>query len=218
MYCSKCGTALSDTAAFCSACGAPVGPAAATAPVVAPEPEPASQDSFAPQIVAVPKPVAYAGFWLRFVAFAIDLIIFFVLFVIVVSFLAVAMGLSAAIQQVQPGETPEALRAALGGGFLLAVLLILLAGSATYFSSLEASSWQGTIGKKALGLYVTDLAGNRISFGRSSVRFFTGKFIAIGVPGFGIMYFFASCICAGLTQRKQALHDMIAGCLVLKKP
>jgi uncharacterized RDD family membrane protein YckC len=216
MYCSKCGTALADGAAFCSACGAPVASASPTPPNV-PEPEtpghaPSAFPSEAPRVS-----VAYAGFWLRLVAFVLDLILLFVVFTFVIGFLAVAMGLGAAIQQIQPGESPEALKDTLGVGFMLAVLLILLAGSASYFSSLEASKWQATLGKKALGLYVTDLAGNRISFGRSSVRFFAGKFIAIGVPAFGMLYFFVSCLCAGITPRKQALHDMIAGCLVLRK-
>ena len=37
------------------------------------------------------------------------------------------------------------------------------------------------------------------------------------VPGFGGLYFMVDCICAGFTERKQALHDMIASCLVLRK-
>ena len=216
MYCSKCGTTLAEGAAFCSACGAPVTSGGATPPV-APESDTPSREPAAPPQEAARASAAYAGFWLRLVAFAIDVIVLLALFTFVVGFLAVSMGLSAAIQQIQPGESPEALKAALGVGFMLAVLLILLAGSASYFTSLETSSWQATLGKKALGLYVTDTAGNRISFGRSSVRFFAGKFIAIGVPGFGILYFLVSCLCAGVTSRKQALHDMLAGCLVLRK-
>jgi len=58
-------------------------------------------------------------------------------------------------------------------------------------------------------LIVTDLNGNRISFGRASGRFFS-KIISGLIP-FGIGY-----ILAGFTERKQALHDMIAGCLVLR--
>jgi uncharacterized RDD family membrane protein YckC len=216
MYCSKCGTALSDSAAFCSACGAPVAGASSTVPVVAPEPETPDHEP-PPQAFAVPKPVAYAGFWLRSVAFMIDLIILFFPFTFIITFLAIEMGLSTAIQEVKPGESLDALTAALGTGFVLATLLVMLLGSALYFTLLEASGWQATLGKKALGLYVTDLAGNRISFGRASGRFFAGKFMALGVPGFGIIYFFVSCICAGVTERKQALHDMIAGCLVLRE-
>jgi uncharacterized RDD family membrane protein YckC len=59
-------------------------------------------------------------------------------------------------------------------------------------------------------LYVTDGAAERISFGRASGRFFA-KMISGLIP-LGIGY-----IMAGFTERKQALHDMIAGCLVLRR-
>jgi uncharacterized RDD family membrane protein YckC len=109
------------------------------------------------------------------------------------------------------------LTALLGSGFILSVLLIMFVGSGLYFAILECSPLQGSLGKKILGLYVTDTDGNRISFGRASGRFFAGKFVAVGVPGLGIIYFMLSCIFAGFTPKKQALHDMIADCLVMRK-
>jgi uncharacterized RDD family membrane protein YckC len=75
---------------------------------------------------------------------------------------------------------------------------------------MESSQYQGTLGKMALGLIVTDLQGRPLSFARASGRFF-GKIITGMIP-FGIGY-----IMAGFTEKKQALHDMIAGCLVLRK-
>jgi uncharacterized RDD family membrane protein YckC len=60
-----------------------------------------------------------------------------------------------------------------------------------------------------LNMAVTDLNGNRISFGRASGRFFA-KMISGLIP-FGIGY-----IMAGFTEKKQALHDMVASCLVLR--
>jgi uncharacterized RDD family membrane protein YckC len=207
--------ALAEGAAFCSACGAPV--AAAAGPPAAPEWEASHPAPPAAAPEASHALAAYAGFWLRLVAFVIDAIILFFVFTLVISFLAVGMGLTAAVQQIQPGESLDALIAVLGVGFVLATLLILLVGSALYFTLLESSSWQGTLGKKVLGLYVTDLGGIRITFARASGRFFAGKFMVLGVPGLGVIYFCVSCICAGLTEHKQALHDMLAGCLVLRK-
>jgi uncharacterized RDD family membrane protein YckC len=65
------------------------------------------------------------------------------------------------------------------------------------------------LGKKALGLEVTDLQGRRISFARATGRFFgriiSGLILAIGF------------IMAGFTERKQALHDILAGCLVIRR-
>jgi uncharacterized RDD family membrane protein YckC len=75
---------------------------------------------------------------------------------------------------------------------------------------MESSSWQGTLGKRALSIEVTDMAGQRISFGRASGRHFS-KLITNLIP-FAIGY-----ILAGFTEKKQALHDMIASCLVLRK-
>lgn len=74
---------------------------------------------------------------------------------------------------------------------------------------MESSAWQATLGKKILGLKVTDLAGNRISFARASGRFF-GKILSGMILGIGFLM-------AGFTERKQALHDILAGCLVLRQ-
>ena len=60
------------------------------------------------------------------------------------------------------------------------------------------------------GCTVTDLLGNPITFGRASGRFFA-KMVTGMIP-LGIGY-----IMAGFTERKQALHDMIASCLVLRR-
>jgi uncharacterized RDD family membrane protein YckC len=78
-----------------------------------------------------------------------------------------------------------------------------------YYSLLESSAWQATLGKKALGLEVTDLDGNRIGFGRATGRFFA-KFISWIILLIGY-------IMAGFTEKKQALHDILAGTLVIRK-
>ena len=75
-----------------------------------------------------------------------------------------------------------------------------------YEAAMESSSKQATVGKMALGLIVTDLEGQRISFLRATGRHFA-KFISA-------MILFIGYIMAGVTERKQALHDMIAGTLV----
>jgi uncharacterized RDD family membrane protein YckC len=82
-------------------------------------------------------------------------------------------------------------------------------GSWLYYAYFESSDWQSTIGKRVMSLVVTDLNGNRISFARASGRFFA-KIISGLIP-LGIGY-----ILAGVTEKKQALHDMIASCLVLR--
>jgi uncharacterized RDD family membrane protein YckC len=76
-----------------------------------------------------------------------------------------------------------------------------------YFALMESSSKQATPGKMAIRIAVTDLRGNRISFGRATGRHF-GKIISI-------FTFFIGFLMAGFTKRKQALHDMMAGCLII---
>jgi|SRR5687768_6405533 len=78
-----------------------------------------------------------------------------------------------------------------------------------YFSILESEFKQATLGKMALGIKVTDLNGNSVSFGRASIRFW-GKFISGILLGIGYLMMFSS-------RRKQTLHDQIAKCLVIKK-
>jgi uncharacterized RDD family membrane protein YckC len=56
---------------------------------------------------------------------------------------------------------------------------------------------------------VTDLAGRRISFGRATGRFFA-KYISATILMIGF-------VMAGFTEKKQALHDILAGTLVIRK-
>ena len=78
-----------------------------------------------------------------------------------------------------------------------------------YYSLFESSQLQATPGKMALGVVVTDMDGARISFARATGRHF-GKIISAMILGIGYMM-------AGWTEKKQALHDMMANCLVVKK-
>jgi uncharacterized RDD family membrane protein YckC len=154
-------------------------------------------------------PLRYAGFWLRFVAYVIDGMIVGCVFLIIFGFLAAVTGIGSTLRNMRPGEDPGDVVALLGVTFIFAVLGIALVGVWLYYALLESSSWQGTLGKKVLGLAVTDTEGRRISFGRASGRYFA-KFVTNLIP------LFIGYILAGFTERKQAIHDMIAGCLVLR--
>lgn len=234
MFCSKCGTQVAETAAFCPSCGQTTGNAPAAprgiplapgggflAPssdavppfrVVSAPPAPSYQ---APYPVAVPT-TAYAGFWLRFVAYIMDALILGIPLGFVVISSLVGSGLLRSVGTF-PSETPDALVRFLGMGWILRIALAAIALEWLYYSLMESSAWQATLGKKALGIYVADLSGARISFGRASGRFFSMILFRV-VPLIGVLLFFPiDCICAGLTEKKQALHDMMAGCLVLRK-
>lgn len=99
------------------------------------------------------------------------------------------------------------------GGFMLYFIIgyygytVSWLGGWLYFALMESSEKQATLGKMALGLTVTDLSGQRITFGRATGRYF-GKFVSSMILCIGYLM-------AAFTERCQALHDMMAGTLVL---
>ncbi|MGC4037314.1 MAG: RDD family protein [Chitinophagaceae bacterium] len=125
------------------------------------------------------EPVVYATFWERFAATFIDGIILII------------PGL---IVQYMLGKDISNL-ANLVIGWL-------------YYALQESSPTQATIGKKALGIKVTDMEGQRISFGRATGRHF-GKIISTIILFIG--YFMMLW-----NEKRQTLHDSMAQTLVVK--
>jgi uncharacterized RDD family membrane protein YckC len=216
-FCSKCGANVPDGSGFCNACGQPLPASSApTVPLSAPPPVYATSPAVAtppqpndlPPGCAVLQPrylptnVAFAGFWLRFVAWIIDSIVLGVLSgMLMVPFGGFRLHHLLSGHPISPEEF-------FGGGvvhgwFVVQILRWI------YYALLESSTWQGTLGKKALGLEVTDMYGQRVSFGRATGRF-AGRYLSMLTLGIGF-------IMAGITAKKQALHDMIAGTLVIRK-
>ena len=133
--------------------------------------------------------VAYAGFWRRLVAYIID------------GSLLVAFGglLMGGVISVAPNNSQA----------MLNVPWVTAAIGWAYFVLFETSPAQGTIGKIALGLYVTDLQGDPISYPRAVFRYLF-KTLSVLLCGVGWLL-------AAVTPRKQALHDLLAGTLVLRR-
>lgn len=130
----------------------------------------------------------FAGFWLRLAAYLIDGILLFV----------VESVLAAAVVLMDPGDLRAFLNIAPVGWAL----------TWAYFALFESSSLRGTVGKHALGLYVGDLHGDPISFGRASARYW--------LKIFSSLILMVGWIMAAFTPRKQALHDVLARTLVLR--
>jgi uncharacterized RDD family membrane protein YckC len=199
MFCAKCGAAVAEGSPFCGTCGQPVAATAAATAAVNTYPAAGS--------VAIPATGAvYAGFWLRFVAIIIDFILVGIAFAIpsAILFGALGMSMGAGMASRNPGLM---IGPALGTIFMIEMIAVLVQW--LYFAMMESSSWQATVGKKALGLMVTDMDGRRISFGRA-----TGRYFAKIISGMILMIGY---LMAGFTEKKQALHDMMAGCLVVRK-
>ena len=194
VYCSKCGSENDASATFCQKCGASLAiptapvPSVVVAPVV--------------PVVVVATVSPYAGFWIRVLATIIDRLILGV----VLSPLFFIYVLPAIIKGSQGGfdeDNPQFV-------FTVApaVWIIGFAVSWAYEAILTSSEWQGTVGKRVLGLKVTDLNGNRISLGRATGRFFS-KILSFAICYIGV-------IMVAFTERKQGLHDTLAGTLVWK--
>ncbi|MCU1275402.1 MAG: domain containing protein [Bryobacterales bacterium] len=201
MFCTRCGSANSDQAQFCGGCGSPLN-ALPAAPIAAGSA--AAMPFASAPVFARPAPVRYAGFWRRFVALIIDGLVFAPLFLIIV---AVALPIGALSET--GGRDYEGLAAALFGVGMMVIGLGIFAGSWLYHTMMESSRYQATLGKMALGIIVTDLNGARISFARANGRFF-GKWLSGMIMNIGY-------IMAAFTEKKQALHDILAGCLVIMK-
>lgn len=157
----------------------------------------------------------YAGFWLRFVAYIIDYIILYVIsgFVIVPLLAAVGISFGAATGGFSDfSQMTEGDMIAVATAFVTAIFagsIITLVINVLYYTLMESSKYQATVGKIALGLKVTDMNGNKLDFVKALIRQI-GKFVS------GIILMIGY-IMAGFTEKKQALHDMIAGTLVVKK-
>jgi uncharacterized RDD family membrane protein YckC len=144
----------------------------------------------------------YAGFWRRLGAYLIDAILLGIVTSILGSVLGMPMGMNA-VSVMMSGD-PAAIAAAQSGGNLGNLLSILI--GVGYFAGMESSSYQATLGKKVLGMVVTDLAGNRISLPRAIGRYFA-KIVSAVILCIGF-------IMIAFTEKKQGLHDILAGTLV----
>jgi uncharacterized RDD family membrane protein YckC len=151
--------------------------------------------------------VQYAGFWMRFLAYVIDYMIVGAVQTIIGLIAGIFLGLSGVIktgQEMDPGT------AALVTGIFFGISGVIALLTLIYFAAFESSSCQGTPGKMAMGLIVTNEDGSRVSFGQALGRNL-GKIISGLILCIGYML-------AGWTERRQALHDIMARCLVVRKP
>lgn len=135
----------------------------------------------------------YAGFWLRFAAWVIDSAILGALPLIVALIIAPIFF---------TGTKTVALL-----GVIFFIVPVVGTTGWLYYSLMESSTFQATLGKQALKLRVVEIDGEPVSFGRASGRFFAKILSSILLIGY---------LMAAFTQKKQALHDMLTGCVVIR--
>lgn len=179
MQCMKCGAQNADHASYCSACGNPL--------------------TFSGMMTTQVVYKNHAGFWKRFGAFVIDWMLLSILYGIGIVIFAMSFG--AVIFTGGIGAIPFGLTMIFG------IITLSFSLNWLYYTLMESSSRQATLGKMALGIVVTDDQGRRISFLRANVRYWSkllsGLFFCLGY------------IMAAFTAKKQALHDLIASTVVI---
>ena len=171
----------------------------------------ASRPDTTPSLPSMPAPLqTYAGFWKRVIAYLVDAIVLYFPNMVMDRLLGGAraqvtleQALSRATGDVQHVlEAYQQYYASMWPAMLIGALLAWL-----YFAACESSPWQGTIGKLALGIRVTDLQGRRISFPKALGRY--------GAKLISFLILFIGVLMVAWTPRKQGLHDLMAGTLVL---
>jgi uncharacterized RDD family membrane protein YckC len=149
----------------------------------------------------------YAGFWLRFFAALIDGIIVGIVSMVIFIPVGIVLGIAGVASAGSGGEDAIEM---LEGPLMMLNWVVSISLQWLYEALLTSSSKQATLGKLALGMVVTDLEGNRISFGRATGRHF-GKYVSSIILLIGYLM-------QPFTAKRQALHDILAGTLVVKKP
>ena len=154
----------------------------------------------------------YAGFWKRAFAFLIDSIALSIPMGIVYAIILVPQGMAFAKLAASGAEpSPDAMMGMMGRYFasLILIWLLTIVGGWLYSALMESAKHQATLGKMAMGIKVTGSHGERISFARATGRFF-GKMVS------GMTLYFGFYM-AGFTQKRQALHDLLASTFVISK-
>lgn len=165
--------------------------------------------------------MSYANFWSRFAAWLLDGIILYIPNAIinaivfsVFDFNAVLTKMQALSEKGEPVDEAEMMQAMsqFMAAFIPTIILVSVISTVLawlYFALMESSAKQATLGKMALGIVVTDVNGKRISFARATGRFFSKALVSsILLVGY---------IMAAFTEKKQGLHDLIAGTLVMRQ-
>jgi len=164
------------------------------------------------ELVGRTKPGQLAGFWARYAAYLVDILILHTLGPVIEwieLWKGKAIGKLVALLPLAAFSTAW-LHLGLIPGIYAVIVVWLPVASFSYFARNESSVNQATIGKEAVGLIVTDLNGQPLTFGKAATRTLL-KFV-LALVGGSIGWWLA-----GFTKKKQALHDLMAGTLVVFK-
>jgi uncharacterized RDD family membrane protein YckC len=154
--------------------------------------------------------VVYAGFLKRFAASFIDSFVTAALSYIVQIPLMLLFGVGMAGM----GNSADPFGTGMGVAMLVLIYAVSFGIPLLYFSWMHSSSNQASLGKMAVGIKVVRGDGHRLTFWRAFARYGAFLLISILTLGVGLV---VSAFMSGLSERKQALHDMICDTLVVDK-
>ncbi len=148
-----------------------------------------------------PPPLPYAGLQLRIVAFILDAIVIVSFFMLLVAAGGLQTLLRSDFGDVDPPESAYYVWAA----FILAFIPLTI----LYFALLW--SWRGqSVGMMAVHIKLTTRDGRRLSFGRALLRTLTWPLSLLPL-GLGLLPLI-------FDRENRALHDLLAGTVVLELP
>lgn len=170
---------------------------------------------------AAQRELVFAGFSRRAMAFGIDLALFF-LVLLPLMFWAFIANLGGGAMNFGMNSLPYPNRllstrvaAGLPFAFITIGQIAYLAVLAVfpldwlYHAAMTSSRWRATVGKHAVGIVVTGLSGERLSFRHASLRYFAKALSWLSL-GYGFL-------CQPFDERGQALHDRVGRTLVLRQ-
>jgi uncharacterized RDD family membrane protein YckC len=160
--------------------------------------------------------VRYAGFWMRVVAWIVDMII-----------LAIVWQIISFVFPAPPPPPADADPDALWQYWLASLPPDKMAASTliswAYFALQESSSAQATLGKRLLGIRVATEDGARLSLGAATIRAWplylnsASWIFGAWLGGLVTLLAFVACVSVAFTSRKQGLHDKMAGALLTRR-
>ena len=210
MYCPRCGKETEQSGKFCQWCGSTL--------------KEASNRPFSRKKVGTIMTGSFAGLGGRFLGGIVDIIFLLLFSILVTGFIAVVTYLARMPNPLtetirilnqyyyhvpRTDATGQVIQAVVPPQIIFSVFLFFILIPWIYFAYFWSSKNQGTLGNMAVGVAVTDMQGNRITFGRATLRFFAMYLCLLTLlVGFLIIAF---------TGYKQGLHDKIAGTLVFRQ-
>jgi uncharacterized RDD family membrane protein YckC len=220
MFCQQCGAQNSTGARFCGRCGAtltagapPPPPPPTGKPVESPRmpfPPPTPNYGTQPPLQAYgmqqpspiygAPPVPYATFLERVGALLLDNLILLVGDMIILGIFAILGGIITAASRNNAGAGAAVFLGLIG--YVLVIVFTL-----GYFAYFNSSERQATPGMRIVGIKVTTVNGDRLSLGHALVRH-----LAL-ILGMSLCY--AGPLVMLFTEKKQALHDLMCGTLVV---